>query len=217
MKKIGIMMIAVIFFGFTSIRTNAQIVDTKAKAILDSCSATMKAYTTMKIEFTYTMTNTKTNVNETKAGVIQIKGSKFRLEIGGQIVFCDGKTKWTYIKDDNEVTIDNASTSDEAINPTNILNNYSLNYKAKWIKEVIEGAKAVAVVDMTPIKGKSYSKVRLNIIKSTKQISSTTVYDKNGSEYCYKVTKFTTNVAMADTIFTFNKASYPGVTENDMR
>ena len=82
---------------------------------------------------------------------------------------------------------------------------------------MVEGGKTIAVIDMTPIKGKSYYKVRLYINKSVKQISSSTIYDKNGSEYSYKVTKFTTNVAMADTIFTFNKANYPGVTENDMR
>jgi outer membrane lipoprotein carrier protein len=216
MKKTSTFMISVLILTLTGINVNAQKDDTKAKAILDSVSATMKAYSTMIIAFTYTMINTKTKVNETKSGTIKVKGSKFKLEVGGQIVFCDGKTKWTYIKDDNEVTINNASTADEA-NPTNILTNYALNYKPKWIKDVIEGGKSLAVIDMTPIKAKSYSKVRLNIIKSAKQISSSTIYDKNGSEYTYKVNKFTTNLVMADTIFTFNKADYPGVTENDMR
>ena len=209
-------MITAMILGFTSVNVKAQITDTKAKTILDSVSAAMKTYTTMKIEFTYTMVNAKTKVNETKSGTIQIKGSKFKLEIGGQTVYCDGKTKWTYIKDDNEVTINNASTTDDA-NPLNILNNYSLNYKAKYIKDVVEGGKTLSVIDMTPIKGKSYSKVRLNINKAVKQIASYTIYDKNGSEYTSKVTKFTTNLVIADTTFTFNKADHPGVTENDMR
>ena len=216
MKKIGIIIVTAIILGITSVKVNAQITDTKAKATLDSVSAAMKSYSTMKIEFTYTMVNAKTKVNETKAGTIQIKGSKFKLEIGGQTVYCDGKTKWTYIKDDNEVTINNASATDDA-NPLNILNNYSSNYKAKYIKDVVEGGKTLTVIDMTPIKGKSYSKVRLNINKAAKQIASYTIYDKNGSEYTSKVTKFTTNVVIADTTFTFNKADHPGVTENDMR
>ena len=70
---------------------------------------------------------------------------------------------------------------------------------------------------MTPIKGKSYYKIRLNIDKTAQQILSTLVYDKNGSTYTYKVNKFTTNIAIFDTIFTFNKANYPSVEENDMR
>lgn len=216
MKKMKIIGLSVLLLSVFSFKASAQD-DTKAKTILDGVSATMKAYTTMKIEFTYTMVNAKTKVNESKNGVIQIKGAKYHLEIGGQIVFCNGTTVWTYLKDENEVNINNASTQEDATNPTTILNNYSVNFKPKWIKDVVEGGKTIAVIDMTPIKGKSYSKVRLNIDKVAKQITSTTIYDKNGSTYTYKVTKFTSNLPMAETLFTFNKADYPGVEENDMR
>lgn len=210
------MVFSILLLSICGIKVNAQD-DTKAKTILDGVSATMKAYTSMKIEFTYTMVNTKTNVNESKSGVIQIKGSKYHLEIGGQTVFCDGSTVWTYLKDENEVNINNVSSQEDAINPTTILSNYTSNFKPKWIKDVVEGGKTIAVIDMTPIKGKSYYKVRLNIDKTAKQIKSTIVYDKNGSTYTYKVNNFTANLAMAEAIFTFNKASYPGVEENDMR
>ncbi len=215
MKKISII-ISVLLLSISGIKVSAQD-DTKVKTILNGVGTTMKSYTSMKIEFTYTMVNTKTKVNESKSGVIQIKGAKYHLEIGGQIVFCDGSTVWTYLKDENEVNINNVSTQDDAINPTSILNNYIINFKPKWIKDVIEGGKTIAVIDMTPIKGKSYYKVRLNIDKTAKQITSTIVYDKNGSTYTYKVNKFTTNIAMPDAIFTFNKAEHTGVEENDMR
>lgn len=217
MKKIKIIALSILTLVFCGLRTNAQLDDTKAKTILDGVSAKMKSYTTMKIEFTYSMVNTKTNVNESKSGTIQIKGSKYHVEMGGQIVFCDGTTVWTYLKDDNEVNINNVSNQEDATNPTNILNNYSKNFKPKWIKDVVEGGKTISIIDMTPIKGKSYYKVRLNIDKIAQQIISTIVYDKNGSTFTYSVTKFTTNLVMADSLFTFNKANYPGVQENDMR
>lgn len=210
-------MIAVLAISLSGMKADAQIDNPQTKIIIDGVSATMKAYTTMKIEFTYTMFNAKTNVNNSKTGVIQIKGAKYNLAIGEQIVFCDGKTVWTYLVDEKEVNINNVSTQEDATNPTTILNNYSLNFKPKFIKEVVEGGKTITVIDMAPIKGRSYSKVRLNIDKTAKQITSTIVYDKNGTTYTYKVTKFTANLAMPDTLFTFNKASYPGVEENDMR
>jgi outer membrane lipoprotein-sorting protein len=217
MKKIKYLMLPLFFVSIFGIKVNAQIDESKAKTILDGVSAKMKSYTTMKIAFSYNMVNTKTNVNETKTGTIQIKGNKYHLEIGGQTVFCDGKTVWTYIKDDNEVNINNVSTQDDAINPTTILNNYSLNYKPKWMKEMIDGGKTIEVIDMTPLKGKSYYKVRLNIDKVVQQITSTIVYDKNGSTYTYTISTFTSNVTMDDAIFTFNKANYPNVETNDMR
>jgi outer membrane lipoprotein-sorting protein len=218
MKTIKILTLSVLLISICGLRANAQIDDSKAKTILDGVSAQMKAYSSMKIEFTYSMTNAKTNVNESKSGVIQIKGSKYRLEVGGQIVFCDGKTVWTYLKDDKEVNINNVSTQEDAVNPTTILNNYATNFKPKLINDkLVEGGKTIAVIDLTPIKGKSYYKVRLNIDKAAQQIASTIVYDKNGSTYTYTITKFTSNSAMDDTMFTFNKADYPGVEENDMR
>ena len=217
MKKLHYMLLPFLFIALCGLKVNAQIDDSKAKATLDGVSSKMKSYTTMKIEFSYTMLNTKTNVNETKSGTIQIKGNKYHLEVGGQIVFCDGKTVWTYIKDDNEVNINNVSTQEDAINPTTILNNYSLNYKPKWIKEVIDGGKTIEIIDLTPLKGKSYYKVRLNIDKVAQQITSTIVYDKNGSTYTYTISKFTSNLTMDDAIFTFNKANYPNVETNDMR
>ena len=217
MKKIEIFALSLFTLVFCGIKSNAQIDDTKAKTTLDAVSAKMKSYTTMKIDFTYSMVNDKTKVNESKSGTIQIKGSKYHLEIGGQIVFCDATTVWTYLKDDNEVNVNNASTQEDATNPTTILNNYSKNFKPKFIKEEVQGGKTIAVIDMTPIKAKSYYKVRLNIDKIAQQIVSTSVYDKNGSTYTYTVTKFASNLPMADALFTFVKANYPGVQVNDMR
>jgi outer membrane lipoprotein carrier protein len=201
---------------FSSGKITAQD-DTKATTILDAVSAKMKAYTTMKIEFSYSMTNTKTGVNETKKGTIQVKGSKYKIEIGGQVVFCDGTTVWTYIEDDDEVNINNVSSQEDAINPSTILNNYATNFKPKYIKESVELGKTYQVIDLTPIKTKSYYKARLYIDNTIQQIASFIFYDKNGSTYTYIVTKFTSNLTMDDSIFTFNKSDYPDVEENDMR
>lgn len=191
--------------------------DTKATTILDGVSIKMKSYTSMKIEFSYNLSNTKTNVNETKTGTIQVKGSKYRIELGGQIVFCDGTTVWTYIEDDEEVSINNVSTQEDAVNPTTILNNYAANFKPKYIKESVELGKTYQIIDLTPLKTKSYYKVRLYIDNTLQQIASTIIYDKNGSTYTYIVSKFTTNLTMADSLFTFSAADYPDAEINDMR
>lgn len=211
----SIALIFAIIFS-SSVRISAQD-DTKATTILDGVSTKMKSYTTMKIEFSYNLSNTKTGVNETKTGTIQVKGSKYRIELGGQIVFCDGSTVWTYIEDDEEVSINNVSTQEDAVNPTTILNNYSTNFTAKYIKETVEMGKTYQVIDLTPKKTKSYYKVRLYIDNTQQQIVSTTIYDKNGSTFTYLVSKFSTNLTMDDSIFTFNKADYPDAEINDMR
>ncbi len=217
MKTLKSIVLIVIFLFFCLGKISAQD-DTKATTILDGVSTKMKSYTSMKIEFSYNLSNTKTGVNETKTGNIQVKGSKYRIEISGQIVFCNGITVWTYIEDDDEVNINNVSTTEDAVNnPTTILNNYATNFNPKYIKESVELGKTYQVIDLTPLKTKSYYKVRLYIDNTIQQIASIIIYDKNGSTYTYILTKFTTNLTMDDSIFTFNKADYPDVEENDMR
>lgn len=191
--------------------------DVKAKTILDGVSAKMKTFSTYKIDFTYKMENVKKKINEVKVGNITVKGAKYKLEITGQVVICDGKTVWTYIKDANEVNVDNVKTDDDAINPTKLLYMYEKNFTYKLIKETSENGKYVQIIDLKPIKGKKYYKVRLTIDKTQKQIVSSTVYDKTENIYTYLVTNFTPNVAAVDASFTFNKAAYPGVEINDMR
>ncbi|NTW32232.1 MAG: outer membrane lipoprotein carrier protein LolA [Bacteroidetes bacterium] len=215
MKKLSIIESFFLIFYFCGFSLFAQD-NSNAIKILDAVSAKMKAYTSMKIEFTYTMANAKTKVNESKIGTIQVKGAKYRVEVGGQIIFCDGKTVWTYLKDEKEVNVNNVSGQEDAI-PTTILNNYSKNYKPKFIKDAVEGGKTISIIDLTPLKTKSYYKVRIYIDKTSQQVTNTIIYDKNGSTYTYKVNKFTTNLVLAETIFSFSKTDYPGVEVNDMR
>jgi len=191
--------------------------DAKAKTILDGVSAKIKTYSAYKIDFTYKMENVKKKINEVKVGNIIVKGNKYKLEITGQTVICDGKTVWTYIKDANEVNIDNVKTDDDAINPTKLLFMYEKNFTYKLIKEASENGKYVQIIDLKPIKGKKYFKVRLTIDKALQQIVSSIVYDKTENVYTYLVTKLTPNVPALDPSFTFNKAAYPGVEVNDMR
>lgn len=214
MKKTLTFFVSIFLIGHI---LNAQIDDTKAKEILNKVSIKIKSYTCYKIDFTYKMENAQKKINEVKTGSVIIKGNKYYLDITGQIVICDGKTTWAYIKDANEVNIDNVRTDDDAINPTKLMDTYNKNYKCKLIKKTSENGKYVQIINLTPIKGKKYFKVRLTIDKAQQQIISSIVYDKDGTTYTYLVTKFTSNIQVTDANFIFNKTNYPDVEINDMR
>ena len=109
MKKI--FLIAFVFVS-TVFGTSAQ-TDAKATAILDALSTKLDALETMKFEFSYTMTNTAENINETKAGSIYIKGDKYRLYIADQLIICDGTTIWTILKEDKEVQINSVDPNNQ--------------------------------------------------------------------------------------------------------
>ena len=214
MKKI--ILILTVFCMFT-IHVTAQ--DKKAVEILDGVCAQTKAYTSIDIAFSYKMENKTKKINETKTGVATMKGEKYWLEFAGQQIMSDGKTVWTYIKDNNEVQINvNNPNDDQAMNPAKLLTGYNKSFTPKFIKEETRGAVVIQIIDLTPLKARSYYKMRVEIDKAKKQIVNAIVYDKNGSTvYTYSVTKFVTNKPVLDTKFVFKNADHPGVEVIDLR
>jgi outer membrane lipoprotein carrier protein len=188
--------------------------DNKASAILDEVSAKTKLYKTIKIDFTYAMDNAKEKIHDKFKGTLLSKGDKYKLTAAGQDVISDGKTMWTYLKDANEVQINNAGEDDDSFTPTKLLSGYGKDYKSKFIEEKGNDQ----VIELYPLKkGKTFTKVQLTIDKSKKQISKFIIYDRSGSTFSYIVDKFVSDQAIADNVFTFNKAEHPGVEINDMR
>lgn len=217
--------IFILMSSFLFAQQPKEVVDAKAKAILDEVAKQTKTYTSIKTEFTSVMekqeSNTKSAVTETQSGSIQLKGTKYKLEFKGQTIFCDSKTQWTYIKESNEVQINNAPdpNATDNINPVNIFTLYEKGYKYKYEKEdVVNGAK-VDIINLYPTEPdkKSYHTIRLTIDKAKKQIIAVKMLNKNGTSNTITVKNFTTNTEMADTMFTFNKADYKGVEVVDLR
>ena len=204
-------MIAILaVFAMTTFAQN----DKKATAILDEVTAKTKLYKTIKIEFTYAMDNVKEKIHDKFKGSLLSKGDKYKLTAAGQDVISDGKTMWTYLKEAKEVQINNAGDDDESFTPTKLLSGYSKDYKSKFISEKGNDQ----IIELYPLKkGKTFTKVQLTIDKNKKQVSKFVIYDRNGSTFSYIVDKFVADQAIADNVFTFNKADHPGVEINDMR
>ena len=193
---------------------NAQSAEKKAATLLEVVTAKMKAYKTMKLDFTYSMVNKGQKINESFKGTLLSKGDKYKLNISEQQIFCDGKTAWTYQKDANEVQINDVTGDEDSFTPTKFMTSYGNNYKSKLLTD--KGN--LQIIEMSPLKGrKKFSKVNLTLNKDTKQIKSMQVFDKNGGVFTYNIERFTTNQPIADSEFIFKASNYPKVEIVDMR
>jgi outer membrane lipoprotein-sorting protein len=190
--------------------------DTKSKPILEKLSNQIKSYNSFKAEFTYTLENKEQKIKENKKGTLFVKGAKYKVDFANQLVFCDAKNIWIYIKDANEVQIKDIPTNDDAITPTNIFTIWQKGFKSKYIKEELYNGITSIFIDLVPLKGKSYYKIRLIINKAQNQISSIIIYEKKGSTFTYTINKFN-SLPLNDSIFIFKKSDYPKVEEVDMR
>ena len=96
-----------------------------ATKVLDKAAATVTMKEGVKADFKMSGSMGSTS------GTIVIKGKKFHATTPQAGVWFDGKTQWTYMKDNDEVNVSNPNESQlQAINPYNFLNLYKKGYKA---------------------------------------------------------------------------------------
>jgi len=94
-----------------------------AKSVLDKAAANITVKTGIQAKFKMTGSMGKTS------GTIAIKGKKFHATTPQAIVWFDGKTQWTYMKNNDEVNVTNPTEAQlQAINPYNFINLYKNGY-----------------------------------------------------------------------------------------
>jgi outer membrane lipoprotein-sorting protein len=192
--------------------------DNQSTQILNKLSKTYKTYKSIKASFSLSIKNKQTNTSVKQTGTLYQKGKKFRVNMSGQEIFCDGKTIWTYLKDANEVQISKFDAKTMDINPSEIFTIYEKGFMHKYAGQVSKGSRTLDVIELTPTdKNKGYFKVKLGIDKLANKVKEMSVYSKNGIITTYVITKFEPNVAISESYFKFNAKDKPGVIEIDLR
>jgi outer membrane lipoprotein carrier protein len=211
-KVVSVMII--LFVGLSAFTNQDQ----KAAKILNDVSRTYKSYKTIKAKFSLSISAKNSKTPVVQKGTLYLKGKKFRIDMDGQMIFCDGKKMWTYFSDgSNEVQITNYDPKKQDINPSEIFTIYKKGFIYRYSGEVVRNGKKVQKIELTPEdKSKSFFKVKLSIDKMAHKIMDMTIYSKNGSHTNYNITSFAPNVPIADKFFKFNKKNYPGVIVIDL-
>lgn len=216
MKRLVLSMFMIVgFAGIVSAQTDA-----KAKAILAEVSKKYRSYDAIKTEFTFTVSNPQANIKQTQSGTLyaKSKANKYKVILKDQELISDGKSQWTYLKDEKEVQVSDVDNSPNALNPAQIFTIYEKGFKYIYTGESKIANRVVQGIDLTPLDGKgTFFKVRLNIDKLTKRIQSATIFEKNGGRYTYTIKAFTPNVKVAESLFVFDSKKYPGVEVVDLR
>lgn len=204
---------------FSGVQTGFSQADTRADAVLKEVSAKYKAYKSLSANFKLTIENQKEKTKTTENGVITIKGNMYKLDLKDQEILSDGKSIWTFLKEENEVQINAADIKkEEAISPTKIFTIYEKGFRKKYIGEKTVDGKTVEQIELVPDdQKKPYFKIQLNINKTLKYIVSAKILNKNGTTLTYTVDKFNPDVQAPDNLFSFDTAKHPGVEVVDLR
>ncbi len=210
-----------IFYGYASFSQSSYIgkSDPDAKKILDQVSSKFKTYKSVVAQFTLKIENSEGKVLGTKTGVVNMKGSKYKITISGQEIYSDGNNIWTYDNSDNEVQVTKFDGSSNMITPQKMFTNfYDKDFLYKLNGESKSGKRTIREIELTPVdKTKTFFKVLVSIDKLNQSIVSTKVFEKNGNKYTYNVLSMKTNNPIPDALFVFDPKKYQNVEVIDLR
>jgi len=217
MKKISALLLLTMI---SVMGLQAQNTDAKAKAILAEVSKKYRSYNVIKTDFSFMLENPQAKIKETQQGslIAKSEANKYKVTMTDQELYSDGKSQWTYLKDNKEVQITDVDNNTDGINPAKIFTIYEKGYKYLFTGEKKVGAKTLQTIDLSPLDiKKSIFKIRLTIDKAAKQITNVVIFDKSGNRYTYAIKSFTPNVKVAESVFAFDAKKYPGVEVVDLR
>jgi outer membrane lipoprotein-sorting protein len=198
MKRIGFMLVAALL----ATSSFAQ----SAKSVLDKAAATVTAASGVRANFSMTTTTGGTN------GTIAIKGKKFYATTPQAKVWFDGKTQWTYLKNNDEVNVSNPTEAQlQAINPYNFINLYKRGYTY-----TMNTAGTDYVIHLTANSGERKIK-ELFISVNKKNYQPTQVKMLQGKKWTtFNITSIKKE-NIADSQFRFNSKDFPKAEIIDLR
>lgn len=191
----------------------------KAKVLLDRVKAKYNDYSTIQVDFSFTLENKKqNNFKEVREGTATLKDQKFRINLGSHLIICDNDNVWTYLKEANEVQVNNYKPDQMKINPSQMFTIYQEGFLYGYKGEKSVKGKDYYQVELTPEdKEKSFYKIRLLISQDSYRVGRTKVFEKDGSIYTYDFESYTVNKDLPNNHFEFDKEEHPSANMIDLR
>lgn len=214
--------IALTFFSFDNVY--AQLLpkapklensDPEATKILKKLKDKYSTLNALYSEYILTIDNRETK--ETQNGRMTQKGNKFHIDNNGNQIFCDGITLWMYIKNNNIVQINNFEEDEDPMSPGRILKIYESENEFVYAITNDDAVKGIAEIEFKPRdKDADFFKIRVQVNKVSNEVKYIKVFAKDGTTYTLDI-KVIKSATPADSIFVFQKASFPGVKIEDLR
>ncbi len=216
MKSTLLLLTASLLLNLT---TSAQD-DARSRAIVDKLVAKSKTWTSFEADFTTRLQSTKDKLDVKQTGTIKTKGKKFNLVLADNTIINDGAALYTYSKESNEVTISDPAEMDQELDPSKLFTMYEKGFKSQFVEEKADATGAMMqTIKLFPADAakKPYHTIILTVDKTKEEVRQVQILYKDGNIVTYTLKRFVANPALADALFVFDKAKYPGVAVNDMR
>ncbi|NMB52931.1 MAG: hypothetical protein GX999_11425 [Bacteroidales bacterium] len=190
--------------------------DSRAVSILDQFAAAATSAPSVSMSFLLITVDQVENYADTLAGSIILNKDRYKLELPDNIVWYDGKTSWSYLPAEQEVTITNPEDEGESFQsrPSMIFTMYKTGFKCR----LLEDRKDSYIIDLYPEDIKhDLIRVRLTIEKPSLKLRNFEYKRRDGITLTLIVNDYNLKTTPEESLFTFSPSKYKGVEIIDMR
>jgi outer membrane lipoprotein-sorting protein len=194
--------------------------DAKAKDLLDKSSAAYAKAGDLSAYFTMNIKDVSNKTSESFDGTIDVKATKFHIDMPDNEIWFNGKTQWVLQKGWEEVSISEPTEQEvQAINPGAIFNLYKKGCNYKYVGEKTDiKMRKVQEIELIPQNKKAdMKKIILQVNTSDLMPVMIHIYFANKIENIIYINKFETKRNLPDTAFVFDKKRYPNAEIIDLR
>ena len=192
----------------------AQVVSAQnnADALIRVLVDQIKSHKNMEMAFSYQLSPDGKTLGDSQKGHAWLQGEAYKIEMAEQQTISDGKTIWSYLIDDEEVMVSNASEGADNT-PLKLLTSLDKSYVASLTNIDAQG---IASVELANPKGQ-YKRIALKINTKKTELKSADIYMEDGSKVVVTVEEMKYDQKLDDNFFTFDAKKHPKVDVIDMR
>lgn len=202
MKKRFVLAICSVLFALSSYAA------WDAKSVLDKATSEFRKCPSVNVTFEVAIGD------DTDTGTILLQGSKFHTQLSNTTTWFDGKTMWSYVKDNEEVNVTEPKSAQLAkMNPYAFIDMYKKGYDVSF------GVNTKAYYEVVLTSTNSKNSIQKAIIRIDRFSYQPKYIMMGGSkaEIEIKVTSYKKGKKQADSTFRFNKSKYPHAEIIDLR
>lgn len=201
--------IACLFLLFVTQAVTAQ---NNAEALIRVLVNQVKSHQNMEMKFSYQISPDEKTLIDALKGKAWLQGEAYKIELAEQQTISDGKTIWSYLVDDEEVLVSNATEGTDNT-PLKLLTSLDKSYAATLTNIDAQGN---AVIELANPKGQ-YKRITLKINAKKTELKNVDIYMEDGSKVMITIEEMKFDQQLDDNFFTFDAKKHPNVDVIDMR
>jgi outer membrane lipoprotein carrier protein len=194
--------------------------DPAAREILDRVASKARQMKSIQADFELIIEDRKEKTKNKTAGNLLIKHEKYRITTTESIVYFNGKTMWTYLIGNKEVTVSEPGDNSEDLlsNPARIFELYNRDFKYRYVRETTLNTTKYHEIDLFPMNlDQPYSRIKIFVNQKSDMPEIISSIGKDGVDYTVNLKNYQLDNEISDQVFTFDPAKNKKVEVIDMR